>query len=132
MNDPAREHRGAYGMNVVFERGHDTEVATAAPDAPEEVRVVLLAGRNEVALGGYHVCRDEVVTGEAELWGEPAESAAKSKAGNACCGHDARRNSETEGLGLMVRVTQRHARLDPGGASDRIDVYAFHCGQVDQ
>ena len=47
-------HLGAYGVEPVLEGGDDAEVAPPTADGPEQVRVLLLAGRQRTAVGGNH------------------------------------------------------------------------------
>src|SRR3712207_5513140 len=50
VQDEAEHHLWAYRMEAVLKRGHHPEVAPAAPNAPEEVPVLLLAGPKEPAV----------------------------------------------------------------------------------
>ena len=47
-----------------LELGDDAEVAAAAADRPEQVRVLGLGGGPRLAVGGDHARRDQVVDGE--------------------------------------------------------------------
>ena len=55
VEERAAEDEGADLVQPVFERDDDTEVARAAPQAPEEVRVLALGGGDEPTFG-----RDEI------------------------------------------------------------------------
>ena len=48
------------------ERRHNTEIATAAPDRPEEILMGVLAGGNEAAVSKHDIGREQVVDAEAE------------------------------------------------------------------
>jgi hypothetical protein len=50
-----------------LELGDDPEVPTPTPHPPEQVRVLLLARRDELALGGDHVDAQELIDREAVL-----------------------------------------------------------------
>ena len=49
------------GMRAVFEGGDDAEVATAAAERPEQIRVLGFAGAQNSPVGGHHLAREEVV-----------------------------------------------------------------------
>ena len=51
----------------------DTEVAAAAPQRPEEIRVSLLVHVEKLAVGGHHLSREHVVDGEPVPAHEKAE-----------------------------------------------------------
>ncbi len=68
------------GVQPVLERGDNAEVASSAAQRPEQVRVLLVVGLNDAAVGGDHFGGDEVVRGEAELAAEPADAAAGGQA----------------------------------------------------
>ena len=68
-------HLGAHGMQPVLEGGDHAEVAAPAADGPEQVRVLLLAGRQEAAVGGDQLYGDEVVGREAVLAPQVAHAA---------------------------------------------------------
>ncbi len=59
------------------ESGHDTEVAAAAPEGPEEIGVRVLVHIEMLAVGGHHFSREHVVDGEAVLADEEADAAAE-------------------------------------------------------
>ena len=54
-------------MQPERERGDHAEVAAAAAHRPEQVGVLLGAGRDEAAVGQHHVGRQQVVDGQAVL-----------------------------------------------------------------
>ena len=64
-------------MQAEEERGDHAEIAAAAAHRPEEVRVLLDAGGDEVAVRQHDVHFEQVVDGEAALACEVAEPAAE-------------------------------------------------------
>ena len=52
-------------MKLILKRGYDTKVSAAAPYAPEQLRVLSEAGREELAIGGHKINRQKIVTGQA-------------------------------------------------------------------
>ena len=53
----------AHRVRPELEGRHDAEVAAAAAQCPEQVRVLLGAGGEEATVGGHDVGRDQVVAG---------------------------------------------------------------------
>ena len=62
MDEQSAEH-GGDRVSAVLERGHDPEVAAAAPQGPEQVLVLVRAGGEHPALGGDDLGRQQVVRG---------------------------------------------------------------------
>ena len=132
MHDQPGQHLGTERMQLELERGHDAEIAAAAPQCPEQIRVLLRAGANQPAVGRDDVRRDQIVDGQAELAGGPAEAAAEREAGNAGGRVDAERRGEPERLRLLVEVRERGAGLDASRLGRGIDVDRFHQRQIDE
>jgi hypothetical protein len=78
VQEPACQHR-TEGVGPVLEGVDDAEVPASAPEPPEEVVVLLLAGTQEPPVRGDYVCREEVVAGETMLAVESAETAHKGE-----------------------------------------------------
>jgi hypothetical protein len=94
-------------MEPELERGDDAEVRPGAPDPPEQVGVLLLAGPNEPAIGRHHLDGEHVVDAEAVLPLEPAHAAAKRQSAHAGVRHHAHRASQPEALGLAVEIAEQ-------------------------
>ena len=92
-----------------LEARDNPEVAPAATQPPEEVRVFGLAGANELARGGDKLGGGEVVAAEPVLAPQPAHAAPQGEAGHARRRHQAARCGESEGLRRLVHV-------GPGGS----------------
>ena len=90
-----------------------------------------LAGGDEAAVGQHDVGFEQVVDRQAVLAREVAGAAAEGQAGDAGGRDDAERHGQAEGVGGMVDVARRAARLDPHGAARRVDAHALHQRQVD-
>ena len=75
-------------VEAVFERGHDPEVAAAAAEGPEQVGVLVVAGGQDISVGGDDLDGQEVVDGEAVLAHEPADAAAERQPGDPGGGDD--------------------------------------------
>jgi hypothetical protein len=128
--ESAGQHR-TDGVEPVLERGDHAEVAASAPDPPEEVLVLLLAGRQQPPVRGDHVGREEVVAGEAVLAVEPAETASEGQSGYACHRDDPEGRCQPERLRLVVELAQGKARLGPRPPPRRIHPHALHGRQVE-
>ena len=89
-------------MQAVFERRDNTEIAAAAAQRPEQIRIVGRAGRAELAIGGDHLGGDQVVHGRAVLAHQPAQTAAEGKARDAGIGDGASGGGEAMGLRRLV------------------------------
>ncbi len=68
------------GMQLVFERRDDAEVAAAAAQRPEQILVFCLARDEEPAVGRHDVGRDQVVARQAERAREISDPAAERQA----------------------------------------------------
>ena len=66
-----------------LEGGDHAEVAAAAADGPEQVRVLTGRGPPHPAVGGDHLGRDQVVDAEPVFAGQPAHAAAQREPGHA-------------------------------------------------
>ena len=62
---------------VELELGDDSEVPAAAAETPEQVRILVGARLDELAVGRHHVHRDELVDRQAVLALNPADPAAE-------------------------------------------------------
>jgi hypothetical protein len=107
------------------------EVAAAAPQRPEQVRVTLAAGRAELAVGADDLGLDQVVGRPAEPAGQVAEAAAQGEAGHADLGDEPERGGQAVGLGGPVDVGQPAARPDVGQPGLGVDGELAQAGQVD-
>ena len=93
---------GPEGVEVELELGDDAEVAAAAAQRPEEVRVLVFARANDLALGGHQLERAQAVDREPVATHHPADAAAEREPADAGVGDVA------EGDRQRVR---RHRRL---------------------
>src|SRR5579864_8215433 len=70
----ASQHR-TNRMELILEGGDDTEVAAAAAQAPEQIRILDGAGRKEPAVGRDNIDREKIVAAQAMLASQIAPSA---------------------------------------------------------
>ena len=122
---------GPTGWSRNSKRGDDPEVPAPAAQTPEELRVLVLAGVDEPAVGGHEVGRDEVVAGQAVLAHQPADPAAEREPGDAGRRDEATGHRQPEGLRLVVELSPGRAALGDDALGVRVDPDALHRRQVD-
>ena len=122
---------GGHRMQPELELGDDAEVAAAAAQPPEQVRVAGLVDVQPVAVGGDQLERRHVVARQPEPAREPAHPAAERQAADAGVGDIARgRGQPMLHRGAVERAEQRPA-LHPRASALGIDADAAHRRQVD-
>ncbi len=131
MNDHSREHFRPDRVQLELERGHYPEIPPAAPERPEQIRVVLAARPHHLTFRGDDLGREQVVDGEAEPATQPSEPAAQGQPGDSRRRIDAERRGEPERLGFAIEVGQGRPAPDSGGPRVGIDLHRFHRRQVD-
>src|SRR5688500_3422823 len=104
----------------------DPEVTAAPAQAPEEIGVLVGTRRDELAVGGDEIHRDELVDGEAVLTHDPADPTAQGEPRDAGVRDDPRRDREPERLRLPVELAEQDSRLHARRALLRIDAHALH------
>ena len=127
----SREHRRSDRVRSEAERRDHAEVAAAAPESPEQVRVVVLARGGELPVGRDDVGPHEVVDVQAVLAGEPPDPAAEGETGDARVRHDPGRDREPERLREAIELAEGDAGLDLREAVPLVDPDTFQRGQVD-
>ena len=80
---PASRRRSRRPLQPELKPRHDAEVAAAAADRPEEVRVAARRPRGRLAVGGDHLGGEQVVDRQAVLADEEADAAAQRDAADA-------------------------------------------------
>lgn len=113
-------------MQGELERGHDAEVAPPAADRPEQVRVLVLAGGDDLAVGEDHLYRDQVVTCEPVDRGRPAVAASCREAADAGARDAASRRMEAVRLRGTIELAPEDAAVGAGRAGHGIDVDGAH------
>ena len=131
VEDRPGEHDRPDRVQAVLERRDDAEVPAAAAHAPEQIRVVVLAGGDELAVRSDEVDGEQVVDRRAVLAHQPADPAAERQAGDAGVRDDAADRGEPEELCLAVELAPQHARLGARRPRCRVDADALHRRQVD-
>jgi hypothetical protein len=117
-------------VQAQLEGGDDAEVAAAAAQRPEQVRVLVGAGADLAPVGEDDVGGDEVVDRHPVAPALVRDAAAERQAGHPGLGHDPAGGGEAEGGGDAVDVGPRRAALHVDGAVG-VHVDAAHRRQVD-
>lgn len=118
-------------MQAEVKGGDDAEIATPAPEAPEQVRVLAFGRHDLAAVGGDHLRRNQVVADIAELALQPAAAAAERQSG------DSRRRVSAAGQrqpvcgGGRIELSPVEAGLGATGPDGWIDPHILHAAQVD-
>jgi hypothetical protein len=81
---PRRDER-ADGMELELERRHDAEVRAGAAHAPEELRLLLRARADDVAVCCDELDLEQVVDRQAVLAHEPADAGAERRPATPVC-----------------------------------------------
>src|SRR6202035_3096733 len=110
-----KEHRTAVDVldrvQCELQRREYAEVPAAAPDGPEEVFVLPVAGLQEAAVGGDHVGGDKVVDRQSAPAREIPDAAAEREPGDTCGRDDPAGRRESERMRGGVEVTPRGTAL---------------------
>ncbi len=109
----------------------DAEVAAAAPQSPEQILVLILAGRDEGPVGEHDVSRKQVVDAQATTPCQVSEPAAESQTPDSGRRHDAARRSKPERVRRVIDVAPRAAALDRRDPRRRVDLDPLHRGQIE-
>jgi len=67
-------------MKAVTHRGHDTEIAAAAAQRPEQLRIGFRIGGNDAAVRQNNLCGKHIVERQAEASDQRSVAAAQGKA----------------------------------------------------
>ena len=108
-------------MQPELEGGDDAEVAAAAADGPEQIRVLVGRGPQDPAVGGDDLGGDEVVDGQTELAGQPAHAAAQGQPADAGVTDQPGRHGQPvrQARPRRGRTAARRRRRGPGGPAGR-------------
>jgi hypothetical protein len=112
---------GPTWVQAELELGDDAEVAAAATERPEEVRVRVLVGAYRPPARGDEFSGDQRVDRQTELPHEIANAAAERQPADTGVRHLARRYRESVLLCGLVELAEQGAAADAGTARLRID-----------
>jgi hypothetical protein len=118
-------------VELELEAGDDTEVAAAAAQRPEQILVLIVAGRNLPAIGEHDIGREQVVDGEPHTAGEVADAATQCETSHPGGRDDSAGRGQTERVGCVIDIPQGRAAPDPDDPLVRVDPHALHRREVD-
>src|SRR6266542_1654030 len=118
-------------MQAVLEAGGDTEVAPAAADRPEQIRMVLSVGPQEPAVGGDDVGGQQVVDREPVFANEVADAAAQGQPSDPDRAGVAEADRQTVRPESARDLAGGQAALGPGDAPVGIDFQRLHQREVE-
>src|ERR671918_675729 len=118
-------------MELVLEGGHNPKVSTPTAQGPEEVGVLVLTGREDLAVGRYHVSRYQVVAGQTVFPHEPADTASQREASYAGIVDRSSRCSQAVHLAFAIELTPENAALSVHPPLAWVDTNTFHGAEVD-
>ena len=113
-------------MRLEEEARDDAEVAAAAAQRPEEIRMLLAIRGDEAAVGEDDIGLEEVVDGEPELARQVPGAAAQREPGHARAADDPERHGQAESVRRVVDVRGAATRLHPHGPGGGVDPHALH------
>ena len=131
MQQHARQHLRPVLAELELELGDDAEVAAAAAQAPEQVRVLLVGRSHDLALRRHDARGTQAVDREAVAAHDPADPAAEREAGDAGVRHVAVGDRQAVRPGRPRNVAEQRAAADARAAGLRVDLDAVHRRQVD-
>ena len=114
-----------------LELGHHAEVAAAAAQSPEQLRVAGLVDAEPLALGGDQLVRRHVVARQPDPAREPAHAAAERQPADAGMRHVARGRGQPVLHRGAIERSEQGAALDAGAPARGIHPDPGHRRQVD-
>ena len=131
-DEAARDGRADL-VQAVRESGDDAEVAPTAPQRPEEVGVLVAAGRPDLAVRGDDLDLLQVVHRPAEATREVTQAAAERQAGDADSRVErAQRRGQSVRLRRSVDVPEQTPRADVREPRLRVDADVAHARHVER
>ena len=118
-------------MQPQLQAGGDAEVALAPADRPEEVGLALLARLHNLAVGGDHLGREQVVDRQPVLPDQEADSARERDPADPDRAGVAQARGTPPLAGGVGVLARRHPGLNPGGLRVGVDLEGAHAREVD-
>ena len=128
----AAEDLGTDWVQAENELGHDTEVASAATQPPEELRVRGVVHRDRLAGGGDELRADQVVGGQSVDALQPAAATAEDEARHSRGRHPTAGRGQSVRLGGAVELAPHDAGLHAYDPGHRVDLDAVHGTEVEE
>ncbi len=93
-------------MESKLERGDHSEVAATATECPEEILILVVAGRDLLAVGGDHIGTDQVVARQAVRPCQISDPTTQRQPADTRGGDDPPGSRQTKGVGCVVEIPQ--------------------------
>ena len=129
-DEPARDDRTDW-MNVVLERRRNPEVAAAAANCPEQIRVLVGARVCDAGVRHHDLGRPEVIERQTVLRHQPTQTATERQPGDARAPDDTAGRRQTVDLRFAIELGPEDTTLCARHAGARVDVDSLHRRQVD-
>ncbi len=113
------------------EFGHKAKVLSRAPQAPEEIAVLVFAGAEDLAAREDDFTGDQVVGDEAVGSAEESIAAASGQSADSGISDISTNGGEAVLLGRIVDVGPLGAAWDGEDSADGVDMNGAHGGEVD-
>jgi len=117
-------------MQCELEGGDNPEVAAAAAQGPEHLRLLVLADSQQVAIGCHQIGRDDIVAGETEISAGPTDPTAECQPTEPGVGYDARWRHQAPLLGQFIDVAQEASPADTRDAPGWVDHSRAHPSEI--
>ena len=75
MRHQAGHHHRSDGMELERKGSDDPEVAAAAPQRPEQIRVLTLGGSQQLSIRRHYLRFEQIVAGQPVATAQPAKAA---------------------------------------------------------
>jgi hypothetical protein len=118
-------------VKLKLEGGNDTEVSATSPDRPEEIGMVVLVDREDLAAGGHERSGEQVVDGHSVLADQPPDAAAERQTRDSRCGNYPAWSSKTVLRSCRVDIRPLRSTLDYRPSRDRVDRYLAHQTEIE-
>ena len=115
MHDQAAGDVRPHFMERVFERRRDAEIAAAAANRPEQIRVFIGARPHHTTIGHHQLGRTKVIERQSVLGHQPAETAAKRQPRNTGDPDNAAGCGQAMELGFAIEFLPQHTALRADG-----------------
>ena len=131
VEDARERHDRTERVRAELERRDDAEVAAAAANRPEEIRLRRSSSQAHGPVRAHDARREQAVDREAVLAPHPPFAAAEREPRDAGFRHDPAGHHQASALRFAIHIAPEGSALHARHAGVRIHVNAAHAGEVD-
>ena len=113
-----------------FEGHHDPEISPAAAQRPNQIRIFLSTGADQLAVGGDHICCQKIVAAETMRPAQPADASGQGQSRNPGGRNQTTGRCPTERRGSGVHVKPGGPTFHHGPVQRGRNSHAVHQGKV--